>query len=112
MSSRPLVSRRQFVRGLAAGCLAAPTLLTSLSRARAAANERLTLGLIGVGTMGRNHLNRFLGYGDAQIIAVCDVVDERREHGKKTVEEHYAKMADQGSYKGCSAFNDFRELLA
>jgi predicted dehydrogenase len=104
-------SRRLFVQTVAAG-LAAPTILASRSVARAAANERLTLGIIGPGTMGRYHLDRFLGFGDVQIVAVCDVVAERREHAKAKVEERYARQAGQGSYSGCAAFNDFRELLA
>jgi predicted dehydrogenase len=112
MLLRPLVSRRQFVRGLAAASAAGPTILTSLSWARAAANERLTLGMIGVGTMGRGHVGRFLGYGDVQIVAVCDVVDERRDNSKARIEEHYAKQAGKASYKGCATYNDFRELLA
>ncbi len=112
MLSRPLVSRRQFVQGLAAAGVVGPTTLTSLTRARAAANERLTLGMIGVGTMGRGHVGRFLGYGDVQIVAVCDVVDERREHSKGRIEEHYAKQAGKPSYKGCATYGDFRELLA
>ncbi len=64
------ISRRQFVKTAAAAGVVAPTILTSLPKARAAANERLTLGMIGVGTMGRGHVGRFLGYGDVQIVAV------------------------------------------
>jgi len=111
MGSRP-VSRRRFVQSLAAMGMAGPALLGSLSRARAAANDRVQLGMIGVGMMGRSHLSKFLGFGDVQIVAVCDVVAERRDDAKKRVEEHYAKAAGQEAYRGCAALNDFRELLA
>jgi predicted dehydrogenase len=111
MANRP-VSRRRFVQAIAATSVAGPTILSSLGRARAAANERLTLGIIGVGTMGRGHVDRFLGYGDVQIVAVCDVVAERRDHSKQSIEEHYAKQSGQGSYRGPSVHKDFRELLA
>lgn len=111
MDNRP-VSRRRFVKAIAATSVAAPTILSSFGRARAAANERLTLGIIGVGTMGRSHVDRFLGYGDVQIVAVCDVVAERRDHSRNRIEEHYAKQSGQGSYRGPSIHNDFRELLA
>ena len=111
MSTR-LVSRRRFVQGTLAAAVAGPTILTSLSKTRAAANDRLNLGIIGVGTMGRGHVGRFLGYPEVQIVAVSDVVAERREHSQKTVEERYAKDSGQGSYSGCKSFNDFRELLA
>ncbi len=106
------VTRRRFVQTLAAAGAAGPALLGSLKQTRAAANERLTLGMIGVGTMGRSHLDRFLGYGDAQIVAVCDVVAERREHARQRVNDHYAKQSGQGSYQGCQEFLDFRQLLA
>ncbi len=106
------VSRRRFLQAAAAATAAGPTILTALPKARAAASERLTIGVIGVGTMGRGHVGRFLGYGDVQIIAVSDVVAERREHSRKNIEDHYAKQTGQGSYKGCSVHNDLRELLA
>lgn len=106
------VSRRRFVQGLAAAGVVGTGLLAGGRTARAAANERLNIGMIGVGTMGRSHVDRFLGYGDVQIVAVCDVVEERRQHSKARVEEHYAKQTGQGSYQGCKTFNDFRELLA
>ncbi len=106
------VSRRRFVQSLAAAATAGPLLVTSLAQARAAANERLALGFIGVGTMGRGHVGRFLGYGNVQIVAVCDVTAERRDHSKARVEEHYSKQDTKGSFKGCASYNDFRELLA
>ncbi len=106
------ISRRQFVRTAAVAATIGRTILTSRSRARAAANERLRLGIIGVGTMGRGHVGRFLGYPDVQIVALSDVVAERRDDSKRRIEEHYAKESGQGSYRGCSVHNDFRELLA
>ena len=117
MSRSPLLpraplTRRRFVQTLAAAGVAGPLLLRSPSPARAAANERLTLGMIGVGTMGRSHVGRFLGYPDVQIVAVADVVAERREHSQRTVEERYAKDQGQWTYRGCAIYRDFREVLA
>jgi len=34
-----------------------------------------------------------------------------REPARRIVEAYYAKQNDKGSYKGCSAYNDYRELL-
>jgi predicted dehydrogenase len=106
------VSRRRFIHTLAAVGVAGPAILSSPTRARAAANERLALGVIGVGMMGRGHVGRFLGYGDAQIVALADVVAERLEQGRKQVDDHYSKQSGKGAYRGCKAYNDFRELLA
>jgi predicted dehydrogenase len=106
------VSRRQFLQGVAAAGLAGPVLLRpALGADKTKANDRLTLGFIGVGTMGRHHLNDFLRRSDVQVVAVCDVVEERRGNALKTVEDHYAKQK-KGTFKGCKAYNDFRDLLA
>jgi predicted dehydrogenase len=90
-------------------------LLPSPTRAaeKSSPNDRVTLGFIGVGTMGRGHVHRFLTYPGVQVVAVCDVVAERREASQKEVEAHYANQKSKsGTYKGCQAYTDFRELLA
>lgn len=103
------VSRRQFVGALAAG----PLLLTFAARGddKKSPNDRITLGFIGVGVQSRGHLGHFLGRGEVQVVAVCDVVKERREDAKERVEKRYAEAMKKGEYKGCAAYNDFRDLL-
>jgi predicted dehydrogenase len=46
------------------------------------------------------------------VLAVSDVDSTRRDLAKTKVEAAYAKGAKDGAYKGCDAYNDFRELLA
>jgi predicted dehydrogenase len=95
--------------------LAAPLLAPSslFGGGRAAPSNRITLGLIGTGDHGINrNLRSFLLHADCQIVAVCDVDAARREKARAMVEEKYAEAMKQGSYKGCAAFNDFRDLLA
>lgn len=108
-------SRREVVAGAAAS-LALPFLSASSVPAQdktkaAPANERLTIGFIGMGMMNRGHLGYFLGQKDTQVVAVCDVDTTRRETAKKTVETRYAEAVKSGAYKGCAAYKDFRELL-
>lgn len=105
------ITRRQFL-ATSAVAAAGPMILSSPSRGLAAPSERIRLGFIGIGIQSRGHLRRFVGTSDTQVIAVCDVVTERREDSKRIVEEGYAKQKDIGSYKGCAAYVDFRELLA
>ncbi len=105
------INRRQFLSSTAVVAVA-PMILSSPARGFAAASERIRLGFIGIGIQSRGHLRRFVGTSDTQVIAVCDVVTERREDSKRIVEEGYAKQKDVGSYKGCAAFVDFREMLA
>lgn len=105
------ITRRQFL-GASAVVAAGPMILSSPSRGLAAPSERIRLGFIGIGIQSRGHLKRFVGTNDTQVVAVCDVVRERLEDSKRIVEEGYAKQKDIGSYKGCAAYVDFRELLA
>ena len=108
------LSRRHFVQGTAAAAVGWPALLSSLVRGdekKAPANDRIALGFIGVGKMNSGHLGHFLGQKDVQVLAVCDVDKTRREAAKTTVEKKYAEQIKSGQYKGCAAYNDFRELL-
>ena len=105
-------SRRQFLHTTAL-TLTAPFILPSrIWAAEQGANERITLGHIGMGTQNRGLLGGFMNRKDTQVLAVCDVDTTRRESAKKTVEDFYAKRAGQDAYKGCAGYNDFRELLA
>src|SRR5262245_46554131 len=108
------ISRRRFLQGVAAGAAALPLIVPRTAfgdEKKAAANERLTLGFIGMGTMNRGHLGHFLGQKDVQVVAVCDVDTTRRNAAKETVEKKYAEEMKKGEYKGCSGYNDFRELI-
>jgi predicted dehydrogenase len=69
------------------------------------------IGFIGVGIMGRGHLSGFLSQQDVQVMAVCDVVEERRVDAQKMVDSRYAKKP-VGAGTACLAFEDFRDLLA
>jgi predicted dehydrogenase len=104
------LSRRQFV--VASSALVAPLVIQRSSAQAAPANDRITLGFIGVGTMGRGHVGRFLGHSDVQVVAISDVVRERANKAKEMVEHKYADQTKSGWYKGCDTYNDFRELLA
>jgi len=46
------------------------------------------------------------------VLAVCDVDRMRREAAKQRVEETYAARDPGGNYESCTAYNDYRELLA
>jgi predicted dehydrogenase len=110
MSTR--LSRRSFLHS-AAGALAGPLALSSAlgDDKKPAASDRLAIGFIGMGTMNRGHLGWFLGQKDVQVVAVCDVDTTRREHARETVEKRYGEAKKSGAYKGCDAYNDFRDVL-
>jgi predicted dehydrogenase len=104
------VSRRGFLKATAA--TAVPLILPShVWSAEVSPNDRIVMGCIGMGTQGRGLLGGWLNNKEIQVVAVCDVDTTRREHHKKMVDDHYAKQANS-TYKGCDAYNDFREVVA
>lgn len=106
-------TRRGFLR--AAGCAAwgAPTIIAASALGTAqvpAASERITVGIIGTGGRGRTHLEAFVH--ESQVVAVADPYQARRQAAQQRVEAHYAQTLGKGTYQGCAAYHDFRELLA
>ena len=108
----PLTSRRSFLKSTLAAGVAPLFLPPHLWSAETKANDRITLGFIGCGIQSRGLLGGFLDKSQTQTVAVCDVDTTRRENHKKIAEDHYAKAAQADQYKGCTAYGDFRELLA
>jgi predicted dehydrogenase len=111
------INRREFLGRSAAATalLAASSLIPSSARGadgRAAPSERIAVGLIGRGRMGRGHLKRMLNSPGVQVVAVCDVDRVRREEARNVVEKQYGDDRPSGAFRGCVAYNDYRELLA
>jgi predicted dehydrogenase len=107
-------SRRHFLASTAAAAASAPLLLPGRiwsAEGNTKPNERITFGYIGVGKQGRHLLQSFLPHSNVQVVAVCDVDTTRRRHHQKLVEDFYTTKQDQ-DFKGCAAYQDFRELLA
>ena len=111
-----------------------------------AANDKLTIGCIGVGSQGLRVLLDLLRLSEVQVVAVCDVnrgssdylewgSNELRDKVRTVLEDSswgatlpgpsagrqvaqgivnafYAKERGRATYKGCAAYEDFRELLS
>jgi predicted dehydrogenase len=108
------VSRRTFLGQAGLAAVAGPLIISARALGREdrpAAGDRLTLGFIGVGKQNRGHLRKFLDRPEVQVVAVCDVDTTRREDAKGRVERKYGD-GQRSDYKGCAAYNEFRELLA
>lgn len=87
------MTRRQFVRMGAMGA-------TALSASRVwGANERINVGLIGFGLIGRFHLAALKEQPDVAVTAVCDV--------------HRGRVAEAAAMAGgnVARYGDFRKLL-
>ncbi len=102
-----MISRRIFVKG-AAAAVTVPYIVPSSALGagkRPAPSNRLTMAIIGLGSMGMRHVKGFLQEEDCQIAAVCDVDALRRAGAVKEINAHYDN-------DDCAQYNDFREPLA
>jgi len=119
------LTRREFVAASTA-VSAAFTIVPSSVLGRGAQlppSDRINVASIGVGDMGMGDLNTVMRLDDAQIVAVCDVAEvvdySKQEFGGTAgrsfavaaVEEYYAEQMKSGTYAGCKAYVDFREML-
>jgi hypothetical protein len=111
------ITRRNFLkRSLLAGtgaALVGPAIIPARVLGAGAPSNRIAIGMIGLGrqAMGAN-LRPFLTSPDTQVVAACDVDSWRLDQAVKAVEDYYAKKNPSGTFKGCRAYRDFRELLA
>jgi len=111
MGESPL-TRRELAARAASSFFGAPLLLPARPRGHPPPSERITVGVIGIGAMGAGHVGRCLGDPSVQVIAVCDVDRLRREQARGRVDAAYSQARPGASFKGCAAYNDYREMLA
>ncbi len=67
------------------------------------ASDRIVVGMIGVGGMGKNRLRGFLDHEDVEIGAVCDVDDRHVAEAAAIVQERRGRSVP--------TFRDFRRVL-
>ena len=105
------INRRQFLMRAtvgAAGAMGFPYFVQSsaLGKAgRAAASNRIVMGAIGTGGRGTGIMRGFVGRGEVQMVAVCDVDKKHRDRAKKHVDGKYGNS-------DCKAYFDFRDVIA
>ncbi len=103
MRKNSVVSRRRFLQG---SCAAAATTLISATpvlAARVNHNEKVRLGIVGCGGMGRAHAYS-LAYNDGCIInAICDVYIKKYEEVAENIKTISGKRPD--------TYQDFRHIL-
>ena len=101
------ISRRSFVKG-AVMAAAAPYIIPASAlgaKEKAAAGERLVIGLVGCGGQGRGVMGGALEQKDTQVVAVCDVNAQNMAKAKEMVDQTYENT-------DCATYKDFRELIA
>ena len=102
--------RREFLKKSAAtaAAIGAPWIVPSSvlsAPGKVAPSDRIAMGLIGSGGMGRANAGAFMNEPDVQFVAVCDVDRDHLHTGMDLVNEKYGNT-------DCQGYADFRELLA
>ncbi len=103
-------TRRKFLSssGAATAALGFPSIIPSSALGNAdrpAPSNRIVMGGIGIGNMGRGDHGAFLGKNDVQYVAICDVRKGAMNQGKAKTDAKYGN-------KDCKAHDDYRELLS
>ncbi len=111
MKTNRSYTRRSFLKCAAIAGAAPFVLPARIWSAETSPNSQITLGFIGMGTQNRGLLGGFLRHSATRVVAVCDVDTDRRDNAKKIAETYYSESGGN-SPKGCTAYADFRELLA
>jgi len=104
MSNATNISRRKLLKRAVAGAAIAAVVPSSVLGADAP-SERITIGCIGLGRMGRGDLGDVMSVPGVQIVAVCDVDSNRMADARAYVEK-------RSGAKGCSMHGDFRDVIA
>ena len=110
-----MMTRRKFFENsilLSGSAFVVPTILPSSLFGAEAPSNRINVAMIGCGRQAMSpNIVQMLKSPNAQVIAVCDVDNWRRENARLKVNEFYA--AQKGvSYNGCRADGDYRKILA
>lgn len=101
-------TRRDFLAttgaSLAAASLPAIVPSSALGFEGTSANDKINLGVIGIGPRCTYDLTAMLKFDDIRCVAIADVQQSRRDAGKKLVDGHYGNS-------DCKLYQDFEELL-
>jgi len=102
------INRRQF---LSKGIGAAAT-FTAISRRRIlGANERIIIGVMGLGGRGTFLAEQFASRPDAEIAYLCDANTRRFARAREAVEEVQDRSLSRAKPRGPKLVQDFRKIL-
>lgn len=117
-------NRRHFLSA-SVSLAAAPLIWTPSSRTPIPANERVSVGVIGLGSRGFNLINDLLKCEDVEIIALCDVHElhyrdgtwgQGRSYGRlparDLIQKHNARLERKRASSGPQLYADYRDVVA
>jgi len=104
-----LLERRDFLK-IAGATALAPSFFKAQAKGQTtksttSPNNRINIGVIGMGWQGPANTQAFLALEDCQVVAACDVDRNHLQAAIKMVNEAYGT-------EDCKGYHDYRELLA
>ena len=79
--------------------------LTAASAVRVwGANDKVNVGIVGLGGRGSSHLSTYAGLAEAQVVGLCDVNQAARERGQSALTKRNLEKAKE--------FEDMRQMFA
>lgn len=102
MKNNSALTRRMFVKTTSVAAIGAPLILKSSivsGKGNTAANDKINLGIIGCGALGKQNLFAAAKHPDVVVTAACDVWKERLD----PIVEKYKDT--------CTGYTDYRQLL-
>ncbi|WP_026809946.1 Gfo/Idh/MocA family protein [Arenibacter latericius] len=100
MRNKSSLTRRKFVKTTSIAAIGTPLILNaSLGTRLTAPSDKINLGIIGCGGLGKQNLFAAAKHPDVVVVAACDVWKERLD---PIVEKYKAT---------CTGYTDYRELL-
>lgn len=106
-------NRRQFLKVAGAAAVlpaalpafSAQSKVSSASSTTNSANNRINVGVIGMGMQGPSNTKAFLASDDCQVVAACDIDNDHLQAAMKMINDAYGT-------EDCKGYHDYRELLA
>ncbi len=113
------MKRREFVKNIVkvGAVLGFPTIIPASALGKdgaVAPSQRVTMGVIGLGTQGTSNTRNFQGDKRVQLVALCDVNNSqgRQYYGYKNNGTYGLRNARELFGKDIPCYNDFRDVLA
>ena len=102
--SRPF-NRRRFLKGAGTAAVL-PTFLrgAGAQTSNTSPNNRINVGVIGMGWQGPGNTENLLSQSECQVIAACDIDANHLQAAVKKINDSYGTQ-------DCKGYHDFRELL-
>ncbi len=99
------MNRRNFLKSAGAAAILPAFAPAFAQTPGGSANNRINVGVIGMGWQGPSNTKAFLELEDCQVVAVCDIDDKHRAAAIKMINDRYGN-------EDCKGYHDYRELLA